>query len=336
MNNQQRVDLITKNTIETVTTEDLLKLLDTKKHPVVYHGFEPTGNGLHIGCLIGINKHLDFQKAGLKLKLLLADLHAWLNEKGSLGRIEKIAELYKEGFRALGVNMMKAEVVYGSDFQLNYEYMLKVLQLATKVRLFRAQRSMTLVGREDKDPHVSQLIYPLMQVIDMKFLEADIAFGDMAQRKIHMLARENLPHLEYKAPVALHHDLMVGLTGSKMSASVPASHIMIDEEPESIRKKILNSFCPAKNITDNPILQICKYIVFQRSKELKIEREKKFGGDIIFKDYSELEKAFAQSLHPLDLKKAAAESLIKILEPVRKHMSKRRMRNIKQILKELS
>jgi len=336
MNTEQRIRLITKNTIEIVTKEELTKLLDHKKHPVVYDGFEPSGSGLHIGTFIGINKLIDFQKAGLKLKILLADLHGWLNEKGSLSKIEKIAELYREGFAALGVNIRKAKIIYGSDFQLGHEYVLDVLKLATRVRLLRAKRAMSIIGREEDDPKIAQVIYPLMQVMDIKALKVDIAFGGIEQRKIHMLAREHLPYLGYKSPIALHHELMIGLTGGKMSSSVTASHIMIDEEPESIRNKVLNAFCPAKKTDNNPILQVCKYIIFQREKELKVEREKRFGGDVVFKSYNELEKEFLRNLHPLDLKNAVAESLIRILEPARKHLSKRRIRNIKELLKELN
>ena len=97
MDVQEKFNLIKRNTAEIITEEELKKLLQEKKQPVVYHGFEPSGQGLHIGTIIGVNKHIDFQNAGLKLKLLCADLHAWLNEKGSLGKVEHISELYKEG-----------------------------------------------------------------------------------------------------------------------------------------------------------------------------------------------------------------------------------------------
>ena len=106
-----QLELIKRNTEEIVTEAELKKLLIEKKNPVVYHGFEPSGEGLHIGTMIGVNKHIDFQKVGLKLKLLCADLHAFLNKKGSLAKIEHIAELYKEGFAALGVDMKKADYV---------------------------------------------------------------------------------------------------------------------------------------------------------------------------------------------------------------------------------
>lgn len=336
MDIKKRLELVKRGVAEIITESELKKLLEEKKQPVIYHGFEPTGQGLHIGCMIGVNKHIDFQKAGLKLKLLCADLHAWLNEKGSLGKTERIAELYKEGFMALGVDLKKAELIHGSGFQLGYEYFLDVLKLSLSVRYLRAKRSMALIAREKGDPHIAQVLYPLMQAVDIKHLGVDIAFGDMAQRKVHMIAREELPKLDYKIPIAIHHEDMAGLTGGKMSASIPASRIMIDEEPDSIRKKILQAYCPAKQLENNPILQICKYIIFERSKQLKIEREKKYGGDIILKSYEEVEKAFSKNLHPLDLKNAVAESLIKILEPVRIHMNKKRILEIKEIIKGMS
>jgi tyrosyl-tRNA synthetase len=330
---KEKIELIKRNTCEIVKEEELEELLKKKKQPVVYHGFEPSGQGLHIGTMIGINKHIDFQKAGFKLKLLCADLHAFLNKKGSLSKIAHIAELYKAGFEALGVDVKKAEFVMGSDFQLGHEYFLDILKLSLKVRALRAKRAMAVIAREEEDPHVANMLYPLMQTADMKHLKVDIAFGDMAQRKIHMLARENLPGMEYKAPIAIHHDDMVGLTGGKMSSSVPNSLIMIDEEPESIKKKVNKAFCPEKKIEDNPILQICRYIVFHRKNKLDIKRPKKFGGNVVFKDYESLEKDFETGkLHPMDLKGAVADCLIEILDPVRKFMNKPKIVELKKLI----
>lgn len=335
LNIKERLELIKRNTAEIIGEEELKKLLKEKKKIAVYHGFEPSGEGLHIGTIIGINKHIDFQKAGLKLKILCADLHAYLNKKGSLSKVKHIAELYKEGFAALGVDMKKADYVLGSDFQLGHDYFLDVLKLSLKVREFRAKRSMSIIAREEKDPPVAQLIYPLMQTIDAKYLKTDIVFGDMPQRKIHMLMRENLTDLSYKSPIVIHHYDMVGLTGGKMSASIPNSRIMIDESPDSIRKKIKNAFCPEKQIKDNPILQICQFIIFSRQESLEIKRDKKYGGDLKFKNYNDLEKAYEKGLHPLDLKNAVAENLIKILEPARKHMSKKKIFELKKLIKSM-
>lgn len=335
MDVNSRFELVKRNTQEIIGEEELKKLLEGKKKPVVYHGFEPSGKGLHIGTMIGINKHLDFQKAGLKLKLLCADLHAYLNKKGSLAKVEHIAELYKEGFAALGVDMEDADYVLGTDFQLGHEYFLDVLQLSLRVTGSRANRAMSIIAREDKDPHVANMLYPLMQTLDAKHLGVDIVFGDMPQRKIHMLMREHLPQLNYKSPVAIHHGDMVGLTGGKMSSSIPNSMILIDESPEIIKKKISKAFCPEKQIHENPLLQICEFIIFPRQGKLEIKRDENYGGDLIFKSYNELEQEYSNGLHPMDLKKAVTDSLIEILEPVRKHMSQKRIVELKKTIEDM-
>lgn len=332
----ERLKLIKRNTSEIIGEDDLKKLLESGKSITVYHGFEPSGSGLHIGAMIGVNKHLDFQKAGLKIKILCADLHAFLNKKGSLSKVEHIAELYREGFRALGVDLKKGEFVLGTEFQLGPEYFMDVLQLSLKVSGSRAKRSMSIIAREEKDPPVAQMIYPLMQAVDVKHLKSDIAFGDMPQRKIHVLMRENLPSLNYKSPVIIHHEDMVGLNGGKMSSSIPNSRIMIDEEPSEIRKKIKKAFCPEKETKGNPILQICQHIIFPRQLEINVERSEKYGGNLKFSSYDELEKAYSSGkLHPMDLKNSVAENLIKVLEPVRKHMSQKKIIDLKKLIKEI-
>ncbi|MGD9276662.1 MAG: tyrosine--tRNA ligase [Candidatus Pacearchaeota archaeon] len=332
----EKLELIKRNIVEIVGEEELKKSLEAGKGFAVYHGFEPSGEGLHIGAMIGIGKHIDFQNAGLKLKLLCADLHAYLNRKGSLEKIRLIAQLYKEGFEALGVDMKKADYVLGSDFQLKGEYFLDVMKLSLKVSSQRANRAMSVIAREDDNPPVAQMIYPLMQTLDLKYLNSDAAFGDMPQRKIHMLMRENLPELDYKSPVAIHHADMIGLTGGKMSSSIPNSRILIDEEPNSIKKKIKGAFCPEKQINDNPILQICKFIIFPRCEKIILKRSEKFGGNLEFNSYAELEKSFGDGkLHPLDLKNTVAENLIKVLEPVRRHMTQERILKLREKINEI-
>ncbi|MFH1420755.1 MAG: tyrosine--tRNA ligase [Candidatus Aenigmatarchaeota archaeon] len=321
MDIDKRVELITRNTAETVSVDELRKLLEEKKQPTIYHGFEPSGGVVHIGYLIATQKHIDFQEAGLKLRLLFADLHAWLNEKGTLEEIAKTADVYKKCFAAMGVDMKKAECVMGSSFQLNSDYFKDVMKMSLATRLQRAQRAMTVIGREEENPHVAQLLYPMMQAIDIHYL-ADIAFGDLAQRKIHMLAREAFPSFGWKPPIAIHHVDMVALTGAdtKMSASKEATKICINEDSASIRQKIRNAFCP-KEIENNPLLQIVEYIIFPRLGKVKVERERKFGGDATFEDYKTLEHAYVSGeLHPADLKTATAESLIAILEPIKKRL----------------
>ena len=93
MNIKQKYELISRNTQEIITEEALKKLIKEKEHPTVYLGISITGTP-HIGYFVPVTKMADFLKAGLHVKLLLADVHGALdNTPWEL--LEKRYEYYK-------------------------------------------------------------------------------------------------------------------------------------------------------------------------------------------------------------------------------------------------
>jgi len=314
-----KLALITRNTEEIVTNEELEALASSGKQPSAYVGYEPSGK-IHMGHVLTVNKLLDLQKSGFRITVLLADVHAYLNEKGTMDEVQKIADYNKRCFIALGLDEKNTNFILGSSYQLRPEYMLDVLKLARSTTLNRARRSMDEVSRDAENPKVSQMIYPLMQALDIAHLGVDVAVGGIDQRKIHMLAREGLPELGYKAPVCIHTPILLGLDGKKMSSS-KGNYISVDDTPEDIRKKMKGAFCVEGEVKDNPVLALFKYHITPRYPEIVISRPEKYGGDLRYNSYEELESGFAAKVvHPMDLKAAAAEYMNRILEPVRKLM----------------
>jgi tyrosyl-tRNA synthetase len=103
-----------------------------------------------------------------------------------------------------------------------------------------------------------------------------------------------------------------------MSKSLPGSGIAVTDSYEEIKKTIRHAYCPEKEVKDNPILQIARLIIFPRIDVFRIERPEKYGGNVEFKDYAELEKKYASGeIYPLDLKNAVTEYLEKIIAPIR-------------------
>jgi tyrosyl-tRNA synthetase len=314
-----RLALIKRNTEEIVTHEELEKLLESGSTPRAYVGYEPSGK-IHMGHVLTVNKLIDLQQSGFEITVLLADVHAYLNEKGTMEEVRKIAEFNKECFIALGLDQKKTRYVYGSDFQLESDYLLNVLKLGRSITLNRAKRSMDEVSRSADNPMVSQMIYPLMQAVDIAMLNVDVAVGGIDQRKIHMLAREELPGLGFKAPICIHTPILVGLDGNKMSSS-SNNFISMDDNEKTVGKKIRKAFCPEGSIVDNPVLALFKYHIIPRFNEITIERPEKFGGNLYYPDYDKIEADFgSKDLHPMDLKSAATDYINRILEPVREKM----------------
>ena len=309
--------LAVRNTVEIVTEEELRGLL-AQPGRKVYAGYEPSGE-IHLGHLVTINKLIDLRDAGMEVTVLLADLHAFLNRKGTMEEVRKLADYNRKCFEGLGLTDVK--YVLGSDIQLSREYQLLVHELSQQITLNRATRSMDEVGRQMDNPTVSQMVYPIMQMADIAILGVDAAVGGIDQRKIHMLAREYLPAKGYSSPVCIHVPILNGLDGKKMSSS-QGNYISVADSEDAIRKKMKKAFCPPE-ITDNPVLQVLMHHVFPRIETVTIERPEKFGGNRTFDSYAAIEQAYAAGeVHPADLKGAVAESLIQILAPVRKYLER--------------
>jgi len=320
MDLESKFELVKRGALEIVTPEELLAKIG-KETKTAYIGFEPSGK-IHLGHAITIQKMIDLQKAGFKIKILLADLHAYLNGKGSLDEIKAISEYNMRCFRALGLND-DTEFILGSSFQTREDYTYKIYELALYTTLARAKRSMAQITRESKDHKVAEVIYPLMQVVDMMFLETDLAVGGMEQRKIHMLARENLPKMGFESPVCIHTPLLHGTDGSDKMSSSKENFIAIDDSPEEIKNKIKKSYCPSRQLEGNPILEIAEHFIFTTNNTLIIERPPKFGGNLELDQGQLLESYQNGELHPLDLKNAVSKMLIEIFKPVREYLEKK-------------
>ena len=206
-----------------------------------------------------------------------------------------------------------------------------------RMTVARVKRALTIMGRQmnEAESDFSKLLYPAMQVDDIFELDVDIALGGMDQRRAHVLQREIAEKTNGKKVIAVHTPLLPGLSGSgrmdaatgifdgKMSKSKPESCIFIDDTPEEIRWKIKRAYCPPKIVEENPIIQMVKYIAFPKYGQLKVERSEKYGGDLEYSSYEELEKDYLSgALHPLDLKNAVSNVLVEMLKPVRSYAEK--------------
>ncbi|HMZ31708.1 MAG: tyrosine--tRNA ligase [Methanomicrobiales archaeon] len=307
--------LVTRNAVEVVTDDELRALL-VKSKKRVYAGYEPSGE-IHLGHLVTVNKLIDLKEAGFEVVILLADLHAFLNRKGTMERVGELAQYNRRCFEGLGLRDI--EYVLGSELQLSPDYQLMVLRLSQQITLNRAKRSMDEVGRNMDAPTVSQMIYPIMQMVDIAQLDVDAAVGGIDQRKIHMLAREHLVNIGYPTPVCIHTPILNGLDGKKMSSS-SGNYISVSDSVEEIEKKCQKAFCPPE-CEENPILQMFQYHIFPRLGAVIIKRPAKFGGDREFQRFEELEEAYRKGeVHPLDLKKAAGTHLADMLSCVRDYV----------------
>lgn len=322
----KRFELIREVGEEIVTEEELKEILKEKKHPSAYDGFEPSGLA-HIA--FGVYRPINLKKmikAGVRFKLLLADWYAWINDKmgGDLEKIRKVGEYFLEVWKAAGVPMDKVEVVWASE-QMDQEYWKNVVKIAKNHTLNRTQRALKIAGRRGSGENpAAWYFYPSMQVADIFQLNVDICQLGQDQRRANMLAREIAEKLDRKKPVTVSHHMLMSLQKGegeeKMSKSKPSTSIYVHDSKEEIWQKIKDAYCPKNKVKNNPIIDYTEHLLFNSFEKIEIRRKEKYGGDIIYENFSELEKDYQKgNLHPLDLKKSVARYLDELIEPIRDH-----------------
>ncbi|KAI9018397.1 tRNA synthetases class I-domain-containing protein [Hyaloraphidium curvatum] len=329
MTPDEKYALIARNLQEVLGESEIKKVLQDRDLRM-YWGTAPTGRP-HVGYFVPMAKIADYLKAHCEVTILLADIHAYLDNMKAPWELCRLrAEYYEVVIKAMltsiGVPVGKLKFVRGTDFELSKEYTLDVYRLAAMVSVHDSQKAGAEVVKQVTSPPLSGLLYPGLQALDEEYLQVDAQFGGVDQRKIFVFAEKYLPLLGYKKRAHLMNVMLAGLTGSKMSASDPDSKIDLLDDAEAVNRKLRKAFCEEGNVTENPVLGFVKIVLLPISSlthggegKFVVRRPEKFGGDAVYTDFPTLEADFAaKKLHPLDLKQGVADALNGLLEPIRK------------------
>lgn len=317
MNTEDKLQLIKKN-LQEITDEEILDKIVAARPMKIYWGTAITGKP-HIAYFLPIMKIRDFVKASCEVKILLADIHGFLdNLKAPIDKINVRLEYYQKlltsMLKSLDVDLSKIEFVKGSSFQMSPEYTFDLYKMSSYTSVHDAIKAGTQVVKQAENPLLSSLIYPNMQALDEEYLKVDAQFGGVDQRKIFMHASKYLPKIGYKKRIHLMNPMMPGLGTEKMSSSDETSKIDLLDSRKDIIKKIGKCFCEQGNINTG-VLIMFKYIIYPMVMDVKI-------CDVSYPTYESLESAFGTgNIHPGDLKGCAADLIDKIVSPVRDEMN---------------
>ena len=252
MNLQEKINLISRQTEEILTAEDLKNLLSKNTLLKHYIGFEISGK-IHLGTgLVCMQKVKDFNDAGIQTNIFLADFHTWINDKlgGDLEKIKETAVGYfKEGlsiaYQCLGGNPKDLNFILGSDFYHNNDlYWQTLIEIAKNTSLSRMQRSITILGRkEGGEVDFAKLLYPAMQVADIFSGVFHFSQAGLDQRKANVIARDVANQIKFSPlkigneivkPVAIHHHLLLGLNKpSQTQINADGTQINADNQRKS-------------------------------------------------------------------------------------------------------
>ncbi|KAI5151199.1 tyrosyl-tRNA synthetase [Enteropsectra breve] len=315
MNTDEKLFLIKRN-LQEVTSEDTMRKIIDERSLKIYWGTAITGRP-HIAYFLPIMKLRDFIKAGCTVKILLADIHGFLdNLKAPMDKIELRIVYYEKLLKAmlssLGVDLNSVHFIKGSSYQQSKSYMIDSFKMAKNTTIGDLKRAGSQVVKQTASPLLSSLIYPNMQALDEEFLDVDAEFGGVDQRKIFMHAAKHMKRIGYNKRAYLMNPMMPGLNSEKMSSSDELGKIDLLDSSETIHAKI--SKC--MDASCSGILIIFKFIIFPMEKNDIIVK------NVLYANYEDLASGFLEKKFDVEeLKQACISSIDKILDPVRLTMA---------------
>ncbi len=306
---------------------------------VAYIGIEPSGKA-HLGWMIVANTIRNLIDEGVNVIILLADWHAWVNDKfdRDMGKISVCADYMSEMFRAIlgsppeGDGPGQIRFVRASELMDSGEYWERVLRCSKNMSLSRVRRTFSIMGRdEDSSDHdLSAFFYPALQAADVFELGVDIAFGGMDQRKAHMYMREVAEKNNWTKPTCIHTPMLSGLKGPegrmdsfdhKMSKSDPGNAILLNDDSKSILAKMRKAFLDVSN-PNSPVFEIVQHVLIPKIGKVVVSPDPKYGEVSEWSDTEGFISAVSSgSVHPLDAKIAVAHGLSEVLAPISEYFS---------------
>ena len=242
------------------------------------------------------------------------------NLKAPIELVKFRAEYYKfviiSLLKSVNVPIEQLEFVLGSSYQLSEKYTMDLFRLSSVVTEHDAKKAGAEVVKQVENSTLSGLIYPLMQALDEEHLGVDAQFGGVDQRKIFILAAEQLSKINYKERAHLMNPMVPGLAGGKMSASDPDSKIDVLETAEVVRRKMKKAHAAPKEVQGNGIISFVEYVLLPISGlksggQGKFVVERKDGEPLVYTDIATLKKDYEADI----VSKPEIDGIVSIICP---------------------
>ncbi|KAL9626718.1 MAG: hypothetical protein Q9204_007091 [Flavoplaca sp. TL-2023a] len=281
----EKFELITANTQETIRPDVIRNVLAVRPLEIFW-GTATTGRP-HAAYFVPAIKIAQFLRAGCKVKVLLADLHGFLDaDKAPEATLEARAHYYERTIGAL----LRA--------QLTPAFSRDLLRLSKRVSVHDAVKASSEIVKSTGDPVMADGIYAMMQLLDEEYLGVDAEFGGIDQRKTFALANDTMTKaMGFKTRAHLMNPMVPGLSGGKMSSSDPKS-----------KKKIAKAFCAPGEVEGNvPDGKTTMSVILKDQTE-----------PTVFRSFSEISAAYeADQLTAQITKKVVTDGLTKLTTSIR-------------------
>lgn len=268
-------------------------------------GVDPTASDIHLGHMVTIRKLKHFQDMGHVAIFLIGDFTARVGDptERAEGRVrltkEQVwehAKTYtKQVFRIL--DEAKTEVRNNGEWfdSQSFEDCLDLAYRSTVARMLE-RNDFEKRYREGNPISITEFLYPLMQGYDSVALRCDVELGGTDQ-KFNLLAGRDMQIQHGQPPqIVMMTPLIEGLDGAKKMSKTEGNYVAVDDPPEDMFGKLMS-------IRDDLIV---KYFTLLTDIDMQVIDEYRAALTQI-----ELHQNSADPLHPMNIKKALARSIVK-------------------------
>ncbi len=306
---QKIEELLTRGVDRIYPTKEALKevLLSGKKLKL-YQGFDPTGTQLHIGHMVGLRKHRQWQDLGHEVIFLIGDGTGQAGDPSGKKKTrekfftqEELRQNAKDYIQQAGKIVRfdgenPIKVLYNGDW-LNKLGLVDILNIAQN---FSVQQ---LIERDmfqerlkaGESINLREFLYPLLQGYDSVAMDVDLELGASDQTFNMLTGRTLMKVMKNKEKFVMTTPLLTGSNGVKIGKS-EGNVIGLTDTPNDIFGKIMSlsddTIIPLfKLLTDVPNEEIDSFDINKQAFALK----KRVGCEIVTQLYSKEEAEGAQS-----------------------------------------
>lgn len=289
MNPSQQLELLARGAARVVSREELERKLCTGRRLRVKLGVDPTAPDLHLGHTVALSKLRQFQDLGHTAVLIIGDFTTMIGDPSgrsstrpplSREEILKNAKTYQEqAFKVL--SRERLEMVFNGEWFSRMTFA-EVIRLSSAVSISQMMQRRDFRERlqAGTDIRHHETLYPMMQGWDSVVVKADVELGGTDQLFNIMVGRDLQKDQGQEPQVAMLLPILEGLDGTQKMSKSLGNYIGVSE--------------PAGEIF---------------GKTMSVSDELMWRWYLLLLGKSEAEITALKAGHPMEAKKALAESL---------------------------
>lgn len=253
MNDRKKLDELLTRGVDKIypSKESLEQTLLTGKKIKLYQGFDPTGDRLHLGHMVGLKKLAQWQALGHQVIFLIGDYTAMIGDPSGKLSARKVltheqtllnAQNYKKQaskiLRFEGDN--KAEILFNGDWlgKLSAVEFLRIAGNLTYSQVIERDMFQERL-KHGQDINTTEFLYPVMQAYDSVAMDVDLEVGGRDQMFNMMMGRKLMKQMLKKEKFVMTTQLLEDNKGRKIGKT-EGNVISLDDKSEDLYGKIMS------------------------------------------------------------------------------------------------